>query len=255
MDRAVASSSAVGPGGWLLRLATDPMVDSRNHACRPVQAFSALGLASCENYVLDSREQRFTSAALQVVSAQPPRRLRRGGVVKEQDRVFVGGAWSAPTGDVLEVISPHTEEAIATFAAAGPDDVDRAVAAARAGLRRRALAPARPGRADRRCPPPRRRSTPSAARTWPSSSPPRWARRSRSRSSRRRRLPMMLHERLRRHRHRLRLGGGAPGTLRRGHHRPQGADRRRRRDRAVEHAAVPDRREAGARRCWPAARS
>ncbi|MGO8870742.1 MAG: aldehyde dehydrogenase [Acidimicrobiales bacterium] len=46
--------------------------------------------------------------------------------------LFVGGAWAAPsTDDVIEVVSPHTEEVIATVAAAGPDDVDRAVAAAR----------------------------------------------------------------------------------------------------------------------------
>ncbi len=51
----------------------------------------------------------------------------------ERGRLFIGGAWTEPTsGEAIAVISPHTEEAIATVAAAGPDDVDRAVAAARA---------------------------------------------------------------------------------------------------------------------------
>jgi acyl-CoA reductase-like NAD-dependent aldehyde dehydrogenase len=55
--------------------------------------------------------------------------------VDEPGRLFVGGAWCAPTsGQVIEVTSPHTEEPIATVAAAGPDDVDRAVAAARAAF-------------------------------------------------------------------------------------------------------------------------
>ncbi len=47
-------------------------------------------------------------------------------------RLFIGGSWADPSGDdVIEVISPHTEEPIAAVAAAGPDDVDRAVGAAR----------------------------------------------------------------------------------------------------------------------------
>jgi len=53
--------------------------------------------------------------------------------VPEEQRLFVGGAWVAPSGtDVIEVISPHTEAVIASVAAAGAPDVDRAVAAARA---------------------------------------------------------------------------------------------------------------------------
>jgi acyl-CoA reductase-like NAD-dependent aldehyde dehydrogenase len=54
------------------------------------------------------------------------------GSVQERRRLFIGGAWSDPSGsDVIEVISPHTEKPIATVAAAGRADVDRAVAAAR----------------------------------------------------------------------------------------------------------------------------
>ncbi|HKJ25107.1 MAG TPA: aldehyde dehydrogenase family protein, partial [Myxococcota bacterium] len=52
--------------------------------------------------------------------------------MEERRRLFIAGAWTAPSGDgLLEVVSPHTEKPIAAVAAAGPADVDRAVAAAR----------------------------------------------------------------------------------------------------------------------------
>lgn len=52
--------------------------------------------------------------------------------MEERRRLFIGGAWEAPSGaERIEVISPHTEKPIAAVAAAGPADVDRAVAAAR----------------------------------------------------------------------------------------------------------------------------
>jgi acyl-CoA reductase-like NAD-dependent aldehyde dehydrogenase len=52
--------------------------------------------------------------------------------VEERRRLFIGGEWAAPSGDaMIEVIWPHTEKPIAAVAAAGPADVDRAVAAAR----------------------------------------------------------------------------------------------------------------------------
>jgi acyl-CoA reductase-like NAD-dependent aldehyde dehydrogenase len=48
------------------------------------------------------------------------------------DELFIGGRWSAPsTGRRIDVVSPHTEEPVAQVAAAGPEDVDAAVAAAR----------------------------------------------------------------------------------------------------------------------------
>jgi acyl-CoA reductase-like NAD-dependent aldehyde dehydrogenase len=48
------------------------------------------------------------------------------------DQLFVGGTWQDPSSDaVLEVVSPHSEQVVATVAAAAPADVDRAVAAAR----------------------------------------------------------------------------------------------------------------------------
>src|SRR5690349_8229198 len=47
-------------------------------------------------------------------------------------QLFIGGEWVAPsTDDVLEVVSPHTEQLVATVASAGVADVDLAVAAAR----------------------------------------------------------------------------------------------------------------------------
>jgi len=47
-------------------------------------------------------------------------------------QLYVGGVWSSPTaGTTIDVVSPHTEEVIATVASAGPGDVDRAVAGAR----------------------------------------------------------------------------------------------------------------------------
>jgi aldehyde dehydrogenase (NAD+) len=49
--------------------------------------------------------------------------------------LFIDGAWTKPaTGRLLTVISPVTEEPVATFAEATEADVDRAVAAARAAF-------------------------------------------------------------------------------------------------------------------------
>ena len=49
-----------------------------------------------------------------------------------QNELFIGGDWSKPSTDArIEVVSPHTEMPVAQVAAAGPDDVSRAVEAAR----------------------------------------------------------------------------------------------------------------------------
>ena len=49
-----------------------------------------------------------------------------------QDELFIGGTWvPAATGERIDVVSPHTESPVATVAAAGPADVDKAVEAAR----------------------------------------------------------------------------------------------------------------------------
>ena len=51
------------------------------------------------------------------------------------DRLFIAGDWVAPaTGDRIEVISPVTEEPIASVPAGAPADIDRAVQAARSAL-------------------------------------------------------------------------------------------------------------------------
>jgi acyl-CoA reductase-like NAD-dependent aldehyde dehydrogenase len=55
--------------------------------------------------------------------------------VNEHDRLYIGGTWTTPTGgDRLDVVNPHRGEVLATVASAGPDDVDRAVRAARAAF-------------------------------------------------------------------------------------------------------------------------
>ena len=52
-----------------------------------------------------------------------------------QDELFIGGNWSKPsTNRRIEVISPHTEMPVAHVAAAGADDVDKAVENARAAF-------------------------------------------------------------------------------------------------------------------------
>jgi acyl-CoA reductase-like NAD-dependent aldehyde dehydrogenase len=49
-----------------------------------------------------------------------------------QNELFIGGTWTpASTGDRIEVVSPSTETPVARVAAAAPDDVDKAVEAAR----------------------------------------------------------------------------------------------------------------------------
>ncbi len=53
----------------------------------------------------------------------------------ERDTVYVGGAWIAPsTMDLIDVVDPATETAVASVPLCSPPDVDRAVAAARAAL-------------------------------------------------------------------------------------------------------------------------
>ena len=57
----------------------------------------------------------------------------------DRDQLFIDGKWAPPVSGLeapaaLTVISPHSEEAIGQAACAGPADVDRAVAAARAAF-------------------------------------------------------------------------------------------------------------------------
>jgi betaine-aldehyde dehydrogenase len=49
-----------------------------------------------------------------------------------RDTLYIGGEWAKPAGsDVIEVISPHTEEVVGTVPDGTPADMDAAVAAAR----------------------------------------------------------------------------------------------------------------------------
>lgn len=51
------------------------------------------------------------------------------------DELFIGGRWQKPaTGQRISVISPHTEEPIGETPQASPEDVDKAVTAARAAF-------------------------------------------------------------------------------------------------------------------------
>jgi len=55
-----------------------------------------------------------------------------GVTIRHPDKLFIGGEWVAPTsGRQLEIVNPNSEEVVARVAEAGPDDMDRAVAAAR----------------------------------------------------------------------------------------------------------------------------
>jgi aldehyde dehydrogenase (NAD+) len=52
--------------------------------------------------------------------------------MREHDRLYIGGEWVAPAGTgTIDVVSPHTEEVIGRVPDATPQDMDRAVAAAR----------------------------------------------------------------------------------------------------------------------------
>ena len=50
----------------------------------------------------------------------------------DRDTFFIDGRWARPaTGDVIEVVSPHTEQVVARVPQGRPADIDAAVAAAR----------------------------------------------------------------------------------------------------------------------------
>ncbi|MFF5110191.1 aldehyde dehydrogenase [Streptosporangium sp. NPDC000509] len=52
--------------------------------------------------------------------------------MRQHDTLFIGGDWVAPAGtDVIDVVSPHTEEVVGRVPDGTPADMDRAVAAAR----------------------------------------------------------------------------------------------------------------------------
>jgi aldehyde dehydrogenase (NAD+) len=58
-----------------------------------------------------------------------------GLAIKHADKLWIGGTWvPALSGGVIDVVSPNTEEVIATVAEAGAEDMDAAVDAARAAF-------------------------------------------------------------------------------------------------------------------------
>ena len=55
--------------------------------------------------------------------------------MENTNKFYINGEWVEPsTSETLEVINPATEEAIATIAMGGKEDVDKAVAAAKAAF-------------------------------------------------------------------------------------------------------------------------
>src|SRR6201989_2559487 len=48
--------------------------------------------------------------------------------------LFYGGGWHSAVGGTAATVSPSSGQALGSFAVAGAEDVDRAVAAARAGF-------------------------------------------------------------------------------------------------------------------------
>ena len=56
----------------------------------------------------------------------------QGVNIRHPDTLFIGGEWVAPLGGgQLEIVNPNSEDVVARTAAASPEDMDRAVAAAR----------------------------------------------------------------------------------------------------------------------------
>ena len=165
---------------------------------------------------------------------------------RSYDELFIGGRWRKPANpQQLAVISPHSEEPIGHAQAAGPDDVDAAVAAARhafdhgpwprldppSGWRKVEQLAAIYGGAHRRDGRPDHRGDGVAAQLQQAGPGGRRGLDDASHAGGRPRLP---------------VGGTSPGRARRGAPAP-GAGRRGRRDRAVERAAVPDHAQADSR--------
>ncbi len=96
----------------------------------------------------------------------------------DRDAFYIDGAWAAPaTGDVIEVVSPHTEQVVARVPerpsrqTSTPPSPRLAVPSTRGpGRGRRPTSGSRSCSASRTC-------TPRGWATWPSSSPSRWVRR------------------------------------------------------------------------------
>ena len=146
----------------------------------------------------------------------------------------------------IEVISPHTEQSIAEVAAAGPADVDGRRQRRAHRVRLRAVGPVPAVRTHRGDPPARRCLRP-AARGDGRDHHRRDRRSDHLRPARPGRPARDDDARVLRSGRTSPMAGDPLRFLRRRCPRPQAAGRRGRRDRAVEHAAVPHRHQTGAR--------
>src|SRR6476469_6317601 len=84
------------------------------------------------------RARTFKAFLCDPAIVEPLRPNQQGELMVRQghyDRIFIGGSWVEPaTAERIEVISPVTEEPIASVPAGAPSDIDRAVVAARAAF-------------------------------------------------------------------------------------------------------------------------
>ena len=87
----------------------------------------------------------------------------------DRDAFFIDGGWAAPAGaDILEVVSPHSEQVVATRARGQrPADIDAAVAAARRAFDEGPWPRMIAAGADRRRPGLLRACTPASWARWP----------------------------------------------------------------------------------------
>ena len=182
--------------------------------------------------------------------------VRRSGRCKRsRSSISVANGSPRPASEVIEVISPATEEVIGQVPHASTEDADRAVAAARKAFDEGPwphMTPGRAGRGDR--PPFALRSRPGR-RTSPTRSLRRTARRSSGRSWARCSPPTMVLDSYVALATRVRVGRHPHGDDGRPGARAPGARRCGRRDHAVERAAVHRRAEVRSGLCSPAARS
>src|SRR5437868_2134848 len=87
---------------------------------------------SRQNDCRPSAVERRLKEATMAVEATSSAQLGHGGEPIVRDRLFIGGQWVEPAGrGSIEVIDSTTEEVMGSVPEGTPEDVDRAVAAAR----------------------------------------------------------------------------------------------------------------------------
>src|SRR3954465_14913251 len=81
------------------------------------------------------KDRPHVSCAVDPPSLAPDRRVPREYPMDHVKQFYINGQWVDPlTTDTLAVINPATEQPIESIAMGGPDDVDAAVAAAKAAF-------------------------------------------------------------------------------------------------------------------------